>query len=84
MYGVSENYTQKTEYQVNTVDALQALACAAMEDKEAMANLISINLPLSQSITQSQEKVLVLYKQLQEPQFQTKNKYTSHKENIAR
>ena len=32
-YGVSENYTQETEAQVNTADALQALACASMEDK---------------------------------------------------
>ena len=43
-YGVSENHTQDTEAQVNTVDALQALEFAAMEDKEAMANLTSINL----------------------------------------
>ena len=47
--GSSENYTQEIESQVNTADALQALACVAMEDKEAMANLTSINLVLSQS-----------------------------------
>ena len=45
-YGASANHTQETEAQVNTADALQALACAAMEDKEAMANLTSINLTL--------------------------------------
>ena len=27
-YGVSENHTQKTEFQFGTVDTLQALACA--------------------------------------------------------
>ena len=32
-YGASENITQETEYQVNTVDALQALACKGMEYK---------------------------------------------------
>ena len=30
VYGASENHTQETEAQVNTADALQALACAAM------------------------------------------------------
>ena len=29
-YGASENHTQETEAQVNTADALQALACEAM------------------------------------------------------
>ena len=33
-YGASENHTQETEAQVNTADALQALACTTMEDKE--------------------------------------------------
>ena len=32
-YGASENHTQDTEDQVNTADALQSLACAAMEYK---------------------------------------------------
>ena len=32
-YGASINNTQETEAQVNTVDALQALACASMEEK---------------------------------------------------
>ena len=54
------------------MDALQALACAAMEDNEAMANLTSINLTLSQSLTQAQEKFLVLSKQLQALQVHTK------------
>ena len=63
-YGASENYTQETEAQVNTADELSALACAAMEDKEEMANLISINLTLSQSRNQAQETILVLSKQL--------------------
>ena len=50
-YGDSANHTQETESQVNTADALQALACAAMVDKEAMANLTRINLTLLQSLT---------------------------------
>ena len=32
-YGASANNKQDTEAQVNTVYALQALACSAMEDK---------------------------------------------------
>ena len=43
-YGASANHIQETEAQVITVDALQSLACAAMEDNETMANLASINL----------------------------------------
>ena len=50
-YGASENHTHETEAQVNTADALQALACAAMEEKEVMVNLTSFNLTLSQSLT---------------------------------
>ena len=73
-YGASANHTQETESQVNTADALKALACASMEDKEAMANLTSINLTLSQSLTQSQETILVLSKQLQALQVHTKAK----------
>ena len=45
-----------------------------MKDKEAMANLTSINLTLSQSLTQVQEIILVLSKQLQALQVQTKAK----------
>ena len=71
-YGVSAKNTQDTEAQVNTADTLQALTCAEMEDKEAMANLISINLTLSRSLTQAQEKILVISKQLQALQVQTK------------
>ena len=63
-YGASSNHTQETEVQVNLADVLQALTCAAMEDKEAMANLTSINLTLLQSLTQAQETILVLSKQL--------------------
>ena len=72
--GASANYTQETEAQVNTADALQALACATMEDKEAMANLTSINLILSQILNQTQETILVLSKQLQALQVHTKAK----------
>ena len=45
-----------------------------MEDKEAMANLTSINLTLSQSLTQAQETILVLSKQLQALHVHTKTK----------
>ena len=64
-YGASGNNTQETEAQINTADALQALACSEMEDKEAMANLTIINLTLSQSLAQAQETIFVLSKQLQ-------------------
>ena len=73
-YGASINNTHETESKVNTTDALQELACAAMEDKEAMANLFSINLTLSQSLSQSKEKILMLSKQLQALQVHTKIK----------
>ena len=76
-YGVSANHTQETEYQVNTADALQALACSAMEYKEAMANLTSINLTLSQILSQAQETILVLSKQLQALQVNTRTKIPS-------
>ena len=54
------------------MNTLQALACATMEDKEAMANLTSINLTLSQSLTQAQETILVLSKKLQALKVHTK------------
>ena len=54
-YGASANHKEETKAQVNTADALQALACAEMEDKEAMTNLNSINLKLSQRLTQEKE-----------------------------
>ena len=73
-YGASVNHAQDTEYQVNTANALQALECASMEEKEAMATLTSINLILSQSLTQAQETMLVLSKQLQALQVHTKTK----------
>ena len=50
-----------------------------MEDKEAMANLTSTNLTLSQSLTQEQETILVLSKQMQALQFYTKAKTPSTK-----
>ena len=42
-----------------------------MEEKEAMVNLTSINLTLSQSLTQAKETILVLSKQLQALQVHT-------------
>ena len=45
-----------------------------MEEKEAMANLTSINLTLSQILTQEQETTLMLYEQLQAIQVHTKAK----------
>ena len=61
------------------MDALQALACAAMEDKEAMENLTIINLTLSQSLNQAQETISVLSKQLQVIQVHTKANTSSTK-----
>ena len=58
---------------------LQEIACAAMEDKEAMANLTSINLTLYQSLTQPKETILVLSKQLHALQVHTKTKTPSTK-----
>ena len=59
---------------------LQALTLAAMEYKESMSNLISINLTLYHSLTQSQEKTLVLSKQINTLQAQSKsNKPTTYK-----
>ena len=78
-YRASANHTKETETQVKTVDALQALACAAMEDKEVMANLTSINLTLLQILNQAQETILVLSKQLQALQVHTKAKTQSSK-----
>ena len=73
-YGASANHTQEPEAQVNTADTLQTLPYAAMEDKEATINLNSVNLTLSQNLTQSQETILVLSKQLPALQVQTKTK----------
>ena len=78
-YGAPENHIQETESQVNTADALQALSFAVMEDKEVMANLTSINLKLSQSLTKAQETILVLSKQMQALQVHTKEKTPSTK-----
>ena len=69
-YGATVNHTQETDAQVNTADKLQTLACAAMGKKEVMANLTSINLTLSQCLTQSRETIMVLPKQLQALQTQ--------------
>ena len=57
-----------------TTDGLQEISCAAIEDKEAMANFTSINLTLSQSLTQAQKTILVISNQLQELQAQLKAK----------
>ena len=61
VWGV-RNHTPETDAQVNTVDELQELACAAMEDKETMDDLTRINLPLSQILTQAHKTILVLSK----------------------
>ena len=69
---------------MKTADALKALACAAMEDKEALANLTSINLALSHILTQAQENILVIFQATSGTTSPSKNKNTSHKENITR
>ena len=63
-YGASANNTQEIYSEVNTEDVLQSLVCTAMEDNEAISNLASINLTLSQSLTKSQETNIVLSKHL--------------------
>ena len=63
-HGASENHIHETESQVMTADMLQALACVAMEEKEAMANLTRIDLTLSQILMQEQGTILVISKQL--------------------
>ena len=73
-YRESANHTHETEAQVNIADALQVLSCAEMEDNQAIANLSRINLPFSQSLTQAQETILVLFKQLQALQVHPKTK----------
>ena len=80
-YEALENHTQETQSQVNTANELQELAYAAMEDKEAMVNLTSINLKLSQSLNQAQETMLAISKQLQALQVHTKEKKPSTKRN---
>ena len=47
-----------------------------------MDNLTSINLTLSQSLTQAQEKILVLFKQLQALQVHTKTKKPATKRTL--
>ena len=64
-YVAAENHTQEIYAKVNTADALKALTFSAMEDKEAMAKLTSINLTLSQSLMKAQYTIMVISKQLQ-------------------
>ena len=45
-----------------------------MAYKKATLNLISLNLTLSQNLTQAHEKILLIYKQLHTLQVQTKTK----------
>ena len=73
-YRAVANHTQETDTQVNTADALQALPCASIEDKEEMANLTRINLNLYQILTQAQDTILVLSKQLRTLQTQAREK----------
>ena len=73
-YREAANHIQEIDAQVSTLDALQSLACAAMEDKEAMADLTSINLTLYQILTQAQGIILVVSKQLQTLQTKSKAK----------
>ena len=64
-YGASLTHAQETASQVMNADALQALACSEMEDKEVMEKITSINLTPSQILNQAQDKILVLSKKLQ-------------------
>ena len=57
-----------------TVCALQALSNSTLEDKEAMENLTTISLILSHSLTQAQESILALSKNLNTLQSQMNTK----------
>ena len=64
------------------VYALKSFANAIIEDTEAMTNLTIINLTLSKSLAQSQEKILTLYKKLQTLQVHINTKKpATYKEN---
>ena len=76
-YEASENHEHETDAQVMTVDALQALSNSAIEYKDSMVKLTSTNLTISQILTQSQEKILVIPKQLQTLQAQMNSKKPS-------
>ena len=72
-----------------TVDVLQSLVNATTKDKVATANITRINTTLYQSLTQAQEAILVLSKQLKTLQAQiktekpeTKKKHYRNKSNI--
>ena len=78
-YGASLNHTQETESQVNTADSLQEIACASVEYKEEMANLTSVNLTLSQSLTQAEETIFGAFQATTGTTSPYKNKNTSHK-----
>ena len=64
-YGYAGKHAKETYDQKMMADAVQALTNATIENREAMANPTRINLTLSQSLTQSQEAILALYKNLQ-------------------
>ena len=64
-HGVSANHVHETDSQTMTVDAIQAIANETKEYKKSMENLRIINLTLSETLTQAQEAILVLSKQLQ-------------------
>ena len=54
--GTAANHAQEKYTQRMTADALQSLSNMTIEDKKSMANLTSINLTLSKSLTHPQEK----------------------------
>ena len=63
--GTAANHAQEKYTQRMTADALQSLSNMTIEDKKSMANLTSINLTLSKSLTHPQEKILSLSKNMQ-------------------
>ena len=64
------------------VYALKSFPNAIIEDTEAMTNLTIINLTLSKSLAQAQEKILMLYKNLQTLQVHINTeKPATYKEN---
>ena len=63
-YGTSENHVNEKDAQIMAAYALQTLANSEIEEKKAIKNLTRISLTLYQILTQVQEEMLVLYKQL--------------------
>ena len=68
---------QEKDAQIIMEDSPKYLANGTTEYKDAMENLTSINLTLSQNLDQAQEAILALYKQMHAIQTHMNNKKTT-------